>query len=283
MSLTILSAINNLVENNITEMVDVKTGRTLVNARGDSLELYVKNLFAGSFELKGSQRDEAFSKAFSYLGNQNNPPDFMIRGGDAVEVKKIGTPYNALALNSSYPKHKLYSDDSRILDSCRDCEKWNDRDILYAIGTVKDNFLTHLVFVYGVNYAASREVYLRISKSIKSGIFNISDVTFEETNELGRVNGVDPLGITNMRIRGMWSITNPLRVFADVYHPNEKAKFNFMAIIDNDKFSTLPVEDVERFNSLLKVNSNLFIKDIKVKDPNNPANLKAAKLITFFV
>ena len=29
---------------------------------------------------------------------------------------------------------------------------------------------------------------------------------FAETKELGRVNQVDPLGITNLRIRGMWQI-----------------------------------------------------------------------------
>jgi len=283
MSLTILSAINNLVENTVTEMVDVTTGHTLANAMGDSLEMYVKNLFAGSFELQGSKRDEAFSKVFSYLGNQNNPPDFMIRGGDAVEVKKIVNPYNALALNSSYPKHKLYSDEPRILRSCVACEKWTERDILYAVGSIKNGFLTNLVFVYGVDYAASREVYLRISETIEKGISGIPDVSFAETNELAKVKGVDPLGITDLRVRGMWSISNPLTVFANVYTPNKKAKFNFMAIIDNDKFSTLPVEEIRRFDSLLAAHSDLSIKDINVKDPDNPANLKTAKLITFFV
>lgn len=61
---------------------------------------------------------------FSYIGNQNNPPDSMLRNGDAIEVKKIESKKAALALNSSYPKAKLYADSPMINKECRECEKW---------------------------------------------------------------------------------------------------------------------------------------------------------------
>jgi hypothetical protein len=54
-------------------------------------------------------RLDQFSRVFSYQGNPNNPPDLMIRQGDAIEIKKIESPHSSLALNSSYPKAKLFS------------------------------------------------------------------------------------------------------------------------------------------------------------------------------
>ena len=46
-----------------------------------------------------------------------------------------------------------------------------------------------------------------------------------------------------------------------------------------DKFEKFPVKDKEN----LKCIENLEIKDVKIQNPNNPANLIEAKLITFKV
>lgn len=40
----------------------------------------------------------------SHQGNKNHPPNFIIRGGDAIEVKKIESKNRNIALNSSFPK-----------------------------------------------------------------------------------------------------------------------------------------------------------------------------------
>ena len=32
---------------------------------------------------------EKYSEVFSYLGNTSNPPDMIIKDGDAIEVKKL--------------------------------------------------------------------------------------------------------------------------------------------------------------------------------------------------
>src|SRR5690606_27543800 len=152
-----------------------------------------------------------YQKIFSYLGNSNNPPDFIIRHGAAVEVKKIeGKNPNGIALNSSYPKDYLHHDDIRIKKECRDCEDefggWKRKDMIYAIGNVKNDKIHSLWFVYGNCYSADRSTYERIAEKIKDGVSSIPGVDFGETKELGRVNRVDPLGITYLRIRGMWGI-----------------------------------------------------------------------------
>jgi len=83
-------------------------------------------------------KDKKHSEYLSYLGNQNNPPDFIIKKGDAVEVKKIGGLVGSIALNSSYPKSKLHSDDVRILQSCRECDggNWSKKDIISNLITI---------------------------------------------------------------------------------------------------------------------------------------------------
>lgn len=90
---------------------------------GDALEEYVKDLFANTINESDEQsRLVKISDTFSYLGNQNNPPDIMLHSGDAIEVKKIESKNITLVLNSSYPKHKLYVDSKLITEACRNCE-----------------------------------------------------------------------------------------------------------------------------------------------------------------
>lgn len=107
--MNIVDAIVNLVENPMTAIVEHYSGRNRANQAGDALEEYVKDLFADSFNLTEQERLECLSKAFSYLGNNSNPPDGILRNGDAIEVKKIENNNSTLALNSSYPKSKLHS------------------------------------------------------------------------------------------------------------------------------------------------------------------------------
>lgn len=88
MNNNILDAIKNLVENPILDIREYGVTRNRANSMGAALEEYIKDLFAGTIGLDGEERLEKISRVFSYSGNQNNPPDFMIRGGDAIEVKK---------------------------------------------------------------------------------------------------------------------------------------------------------------------------------------------------
>lgn len=251
------------------------------NSMGEALEEYVKDSFAGTFNCPSEQiRLEKLSECFSYLGNQNNPPDIILKGGDAIEVKKIQSDNSALALNSSHPKAKLYATSSLINEECRRCEEWHEKDIIYATGVVKENaIITSLSMIYGMDYAASNETYEKISNAIKGGVLSIPDIEFAETKELGRVNRVDPLGITYLRIRGMWHIENPFKVYDYIYKRDKDFKFNFMALINEEKYNEF--ENIEKIEWLQKEMEHFKIEDVKIKNPNNPAKLYNAKLITF--
>jgi hypothetical protein len=281
MQTSIVDAIVNLVKNPVTSLVREYHSRNRANNAGDALEEYVKDLFAGTFDMREDERLERLESVFSYLGNNSNPPDAMLRGGDAIEVKKIETVDASLALNSSYPKHTIRADSPMISEACRNAEDWREKDMLYVVGSVHNNMLKHLVMVYGLDYCASESCYQRLKTHIAEGVNAIEGVEFAETKELGRVNRVDPLGITYLRVRGMWGIENPWTVFKYVYQRDMRMKLNFMALINERKWQTLP--DAGRLLELSKRNPRLKVSDVKIKDPDNPAHLNAAKLIQFDV
>ncbi len=272
----ILKAILNIRKNPMVELKENYSGRNTINNIGQALEVYIQDAFAGTISEKNkTQRNHKINDIFSYLGNQNNPPDIIVKQGDAIEVKKIQSISSAIALNSSYPKHKLYSNDPRITNACKICEDWNSKDIIYAIGVTDDKRLKYLWFVYGDCYAASKEIYTRIGEKIKQGVIEIPDIEFSETKELGRVNRVDPLGITYLRIRGMWHIDNPIKVFQDVSVPNDACDFSLTCIMRKEKYNSFCAADKHEIEN----NQSISIKNIKIKNPDNPAQLLDAKLI----
>ena len=278
---TIVDAIENLVRNPVVTLDEAYVGNNRANNMGDALEVYVKDLFAGTFRASKPERVERQAEVFSYLGNNANPPDAMLRGGDAIEVKKIESLNSSLALNSSYPKHTIKSDSPMISKDCRIAEKWTEKDILYVVGIVVKGELRHLAMVYGLDYCASEACYQRLKTTIRDGVNSIPGVEFSESRELGHVNKVDPLGITYLRVRGMWGIENPWQVFDYVFTRDLTERLTFMCIINEWKWATL--QGANRLYDLAREDSRLSIGDVKVKDPDNPAHLNAAKLVTFFV
>lgn len=278
--MNIINAIIHLTQHPICELVNHYQNHNRANQAGDALEEYMKDLFANSFHLTEQERIMRHNQVFSYLGNNSNPPDAILRNGDAIEVKKIENAHSALALNSSYPKRTLLANSPMITTACREAETWLEKDIIYFVGVVnKQNQLSQLCMVYGLDYCADDECYTRIKNTLKSGVENIQGVEFAETKELGRVNRVDPLGITYLRVRGMWGIENPWSVFRYAYQPNPQHRFNFMCIINHDKWQNLP----NTADLMAQQNEHLSISDIWIKHPNNPAQLVPAKLICYSI
>lgn len=123
------------------EISQYDAGKNRINDVGKGLEIFVQNIFADTFQENNEQkRLKKLSQIYSYLGNQNNPPDLILKNGDAIEIKKIESLNSDIALNSSYPKVKLYSNNPMITKACRECENWQEKDIIYAIGYIQDNF-----------------------------------------------------------------------------------------------------------------------------------------------
>jgi NgoPII restriction endonuclease len=277
----ILQAIKLLVDNPIIKVKDYYSGRNRANSVGDALENYVKDLFANSFNLSESDRMVKINEIFSYLGNNSNPPDIMLRKGDAIETKKLQNPASALALNSSYPKAKLFSGSSLLSKHCKNCEDWVEKDIIYIIGHTNDSDIKYLWFVYGDCFCADKEIYEKIKDTISTGISEIPNVEFTKTKEFGKAKKIDPLGVTDLRIRGMWHIDNPHKIFSYLNKIDTNAQFQMICLMKTEKFNTFSETDKVALQNLQKV--NYAFEDAKIKNPNNPAQLLDCKLITFKV
>ncbi|MGG3801756.1 NgoPII family restriction endonuclease [Metabacillus fastidiosus] len=245
-----------------------------INGVGDLLEYYVKDAFcdrSSSLE-KTNEKLSKYQQVFSYLGNSNNPPDFIIKNGAAVEVKKIEkVATGSIALNSSFPKNYLYSSDSKIKQSCRDCENeyggWEKKDMIYAIGNVTNENLHSLWLVYGDCFCADKESYEIITETMKNGVNDIPGVQFSETKELGRINRVDPLGITYLRIRGMWGIEHPANLFSE-YLNTDSAYTKIYVLMRKSTYIALDAKpDLTQF-----INQGILtVNEIQIPNPDNPA------------
>ena len=278
----IIKAFINIVNNHTIGIHTMTDGNNRANNMGEGLETYIKDIFAGTTnELDTQRRLEKLEEIYSYQGNRNNPPDLMLKNSDAIEIKKLESKNSAIALNSSYPKAKLYADSPMITNACKICEEWDIKDMLYAIGYTNQSTLKSLWLVYGDCFCADAEIYERIKNTISSGIDTISDVEFTQTKELGKVKKVDPLGITDLRIRGMWHIDNPNKIFNYIYTYDETKDFQLICLMKKDKYDSLPDNDKEAIVNI--DNDNVKVQDVKIKNPNNPVQLMDAKLLVFKV
>ena len=277
----ILEAIVNIANLPNLEVNELTFGNNRATNVGDGLEVFVKDAFSNTIAtIDKVDKINKYSEIYSYEGSQTRPPDLMIKSGDAIEVKKTETISSELQLNSSHPKSKMISTSHLINKHCRECEDWSEKDIIYAIGHIPKNSkkLSSLWLIYGSIYAADEDVYTGLKSIITESLENTADINFSETKELGRVNYVDPLKITNMRIRGMWLLQPPVKVFDYVYQYEKELKFQLIAIIPLEKYNSFPLESKTKIED--DVDETLNITDIKVKNPNNPVNLIDCKLIT---
>lgn len=274
-----LKAFKNIIDNPFATVNPAKISSNRINNVGDALESFVKDAYAGTLgdELSQSVKDAKYSEVFAWLGNSSQPPDSLLKDGDGIEVKKIEGFVSDIALNSSFPKSKLRANDPRVANGAKLAETWDIRDIVYAIGSVPNQELKRLWFIYGDCYAASKETYERLINVISDGVRLLPDIEFHATNELAKVKKVDPLGITDMRVRGMWHIQNPSKLYSDLVRPTKNRQYYLL--IREEKYSSFP--ETDRF-ALEQINASGFSNSqIEIRDPDNPAKMIKARLISY--
>ncbi|MDZ5781891.1 DNA (cytosine-5-)-methyltransferase [Marinococcus luteus] len=275
----VLLALKNILQQNMISLENTAyfKNKNRANSLGDLLEAFVKDAFCGESinVTEKKERENIHRQYFSYLGNSNNPPDFIIRDGPGVEVKKIEdssetrSSYSQIALNSSHPKKFLYSDDSRITKECKECEKdnggWEKKEMIYVIGNVYEEQISSLWFVYGDCFCAENSTYEQITERIKNEIRQINNINFEDTNELGKVKQIGPLNNSDLRIRGMWNIEHPAETFGEIV--DDQPGINFYVLMRKDTFKKLDIPpDLEEFIKSEALNR----KEVKIKEPDEP-------------
>jgi len=278
----ILEAIYNISQLKDLKIKNIKFGNNRAVSVGEGLESFVKDAFTNTFnELNKKKRQDKYNEIFSYQGSKRTPPDLMIKGGIAIEVKKTESLTSELQLNSSHPKAKLYSSSKLINKHCRDSkeDKWTEKDFVYVIGHIPKgtNTLSSIWFIDGSIYAADEDVYLNLKDSLTENLENNAEIDFSPTNEIGRVNFVDPLKITNLRIRGMWLLQPPYKAFDYVHNYNENKKFQCIAILSVSNYNAMP----EKSRKLIEESEQITIEEVDTLDPNNSVAYIKSKLIRF--
>jgi hypothetical protein len=234
--------------------------RGTLGAQGKPFEIFAKNMFAGCLGALSSHVDAAWERTFSWRGSANHPPDFMIRGGDALEVK-IQEGVGQIQLNSSPPKRTLKVTDPRIQDGCRTSEDWSEKDFVYFIGKANKEFVEALWLIDGSCIADKASTYDMIFDNLA---LKVSDLGGGSGNEIGRLNKVDSLRATSLRIRAMWLLDHPARVFQSVLLPPEDGAFVLNALISADKWNSYSNEEVAAVTALS--GNGLNVQRIEIPD-----------------
>lgn len=296
----IIKAIINIINHRQAFYAGQTAGNVnMMNARGVTLEHFVRDAFAGTFGNPGGIQRWS-NTCFSYLGGGNTPPDMILKGSDAIEVKKENHVCK-LQLNSSFPMDKLHRNNPKLSKAASDCDggNWVSKDILYVIGTDPQAQFgpEKLWMVYGDCFSASPQVYQNIENDITNAVQSIPNYNWVQTNELAKAVDVDPLGVVDLRVRAMWSLTHPNVLFQNLIttciqqngsnyaNPQiftyNRATFQMYVLMTLSKFNSLPQVDKQTILNLR--NNNLLIEDVAIADPNNPAVSLYCKLICYSI
>lgn len=276
----------------------IAANANMMNARGVSLEYFVRDAFAGTFgNLGGTQRWA--NTCFSYLGGGNTPPDMILMGSDAIEVKKENG-VGQLQLNSSFPLDKLYHNNPKLSNAASSCDggNWISKDILYVIGTDPHAQVgpKKLWMIYGDCLSASPQVFQTLENDITQAVQSIPNYNWVPTHELAKAVNVDPLGTVDLRVRAMWLLQHPNALFQNcittciqqnggnyanpqIFTYNRNASFQMYVLMTLAKFNSLPQVDIQ--DILGRRGNNLLIEDVTIADPQNPAILLNCKLICY--
>lgn len=256
-----------------------------INKIGDLAEFYIKDLYCDSVFINNiNDKNKEYKKYFSFLGGKNTPPDAIVRNGEAVEIKKQeNLSFGDIALNSSHPADYLYNDSELLNKECKNCEPgWIKKNMVYTVLNFepKKKELKSVWFVFGNCFAAEREQYQRVKNAIREAILKLEELHLKETNELGKVFNIDEQCITNLRIRGMWNMSHPEKIFKDniVYNNNENPKTIFKLIILEDDFKQIDKFTLEKLNKAIE-DKVVKKSNIHIPNPNN----KKDKLSAIFL
>ncbi len=270
----VINALINLYNLKNLEINETSNTGNRINDVGAKLETYIKKLFI-------DENDEDYPNNeldyFSYLGNSKNPPDFILREGDAFEVKKLESVTSDIHLNSSFPKNKLKFDDPKLTNKCRSSElvSWKEKDIFYIIGYQEKKILKHVFFIQGTCFACSYDYYQEIFENIKEQIHR-GNFTFSQTAELARLNNIDPLNYTDLRVRPMFILRNPFKIF-EFCKINKTSDLNVFCIMTNDKYFSFQNDAIK----LLEKENDIKIQDKNIVSPMNKNNIMKCKYIHF--
>lgn len=269
----VLVALKNILDRNSSILTPIFRSNGSANAAGDSLEFFVKDMFCtGASQYQYEQEKmKKYNEYLSWTGNSSNFPDFIIKGGVGVEPKKLNNQsYSSLALNSSYPKDYIYPDSQNLPKEINE-EEWERKEVIYVAGNLntQNNKLLSLWFAYGNTMVADRSTYISLIDEIREAVAS-TNATLIASKELARAKGIDPLKLSNLRVRGMYELEHPHKVFSEYITrddiPTDASKI-FVVMLNDDYIA---LEEQPDFTTHF-ASGKLKKTQIYIPNPNNPS------------
>lgn len=261
-------ALRNIMKNESCDLSTLASSSNSANAEGDALEYFVKDMFDPEFKAisrssKGSKKKE-YARYLSWDGNTSNFPDFFVRGGVGVETKKVSAANaSSIALNSSYPKISVTPTTQNVIkDISKIDEVWEEKQIVYAVGYVPTpakrvdpdvNRVMSLWFFYGNTVFPPEAWYQFTIKQVRKALNESSLKMKADSKEVARLIDIDPGKHTDMRIRGMYDIDHPQRMFAGHYE---------------DTTATFPKDSSQVFLVIRKSDYDALGEQVDLSDPH---------------
>lgn len=274
----VLVALYNILSRNSSILTPIFRSNGSANAAGDSLEFFIKDMFctgASQYQYE-HEKQKIYDRYLSWSGDSSHFPDFIVKNGVAVEPKKMNNQSKAsIALNSSYPKDYIYPNSQNIPSKnlIKEDDEWLKKEVVYVVGNLnkKTNKLLSLWLVYGNTFIADREIYLNLIGEIREAITE-TNATLQESKELARAIGIDPLKHSNLRVRGMYELYHPALVFeqyiSDMSCSDDATKI-YLVILKSDLEKLETSGENPDFTTFYS-NGILTKKEIRLPDPNNP-------------
>ena len=282
----VLTAIADIINHKAFVLPTADSGHTRVNTTGVAFETYCKDRLAGLEPGNDVARTALYETTFSYQGGANNPPDAMYRGGnmgDAFEFKKVGgNSVGNIPLNSSPPKDCLRIDSYGLEKESISCEPWTRRDLFYICGGVpkKATKLNWIWIADAYLMAAKQDLYHDLYAKLQHDISKIDWASFSPTKELGRVNTLDPRKVTHLRIRAMWNIQAPGKLFKDLPGVRSCDAPVLHAILTKAKWESMPSDSRAQVEAL-KSTPGFSLTNVLVPSPNIPQDKIQSILIRY--
>ena len=284
----VLIALNNIFKRNSTRLTPIFRSNGTVNAAGDSLEYFVKDMFCtGASQYQYDyEKEKVYHNYLSWTGDSSHFPDFIVKGGVGVEPKKQNSATANLSLNSSYPKDYIEPNTQNVptLKTPGFLETgWHKKPIIYVAGHLNtkkgldENKLHSIWMVYGNTMVAHNDKYLFLINEIREAIKASTNAQLVASKELARAKGIDYLKYTNLRVRGMYELEHPAKIFSKYIQklslPKEKShvfvvmlksEYEKIKIDMGNEWTTLH-EDLQQY-----INKGVLNQlEIKIPDPND--------------
>ena len=248
-----------------------------VNRAGEGLELWVKHFLAGTIGHADEQIIETvWAETFSFHGSANNPPDAMIRNSIASEVKKTENAAGTLQLNSSWPIRTLRSDDAHITQECRIAESWEEKPFLFIVGRVNptSKSVSALWVIDGRCLSDNEEVYENLMTNARFAILTIGG---DSTREIGKFSSVDSLGRTSLRVRPMFALVHPAKIFETIFREQKTNQFVLNVLIPTSSYSEFSTADRKEIESETR---GISVSHLNIPDPTNASTGMLSTLIS---